>query len=378
MNSKIGLVLLFISLTLTLIYGIDKLTSENPSNSALIRIGLSDTDSSTCKICEEGEMYYESGCKRCIQDGVVLTAHVSNERFYSVGWSNDNAMYYGDDNCDGIKKTKNIVANENNTYYIEISKNNLLLETKFYEDENFSDLEESLSMQMCSNPTNLQYIRISNEDGKPSGSGGKLSGSVDDIQILQKIDNKIISTFSTSFDECTNNTCEDTWDLHNPDRIFVNTKTDSLSFSSEVSGTHDYVHLKLNEKLSDSWLLKFKFHIDELEEHPRGKGILKLDPDLRQILLGLPAIIFPFIGYGITRNMESKSFGVIMIVIGILILGGILLSLYQTNSLVIDDKSDLTSTLNTNLSLGILAISVLIIILGIKRMKIFMKKEFSN
>ena len=82
----------------------------------------------------------------------------------------------------------------------------------------------------------------------------------------------------------------------------------SLSFLSEVSGTHDYAHLKLDEKLSDSWTMKFVFHIDDLEQHPRGKGILNLDPNLRQILFGIPAIFLPIIGYVITRNSKSISF----------------------------------------------------------------------
>ena len=93
MHLKIGYAFLAISIFFIVIFGIDKITSENPSDSALIRIGLSDTDSSQCEICQEGEMYFESGCKRCIQDGIVLTAHVSNERFYSLGWSNDNGMW---------------------------------------------------------------------------------------------------------------------------------------------------------------------------------------------------------------------------------------------------------------------------------------------
>ena len=114
MRTKIGLIFLSVSIFFAILYGVDKMTSDNPSNGALLRIGLSDTDSSICKVCEEGEMYYESGCKRCIQDGVVMTAHVSNERFYSIGWSNDNGMYYGDNNCDGKKKTQNVFANENN------------------------------------------------------------------------------------------------------------------------------------------------------------------------------------------------------------------------------------------------------------------------
>jgi len=377
MHLKIGYAFLAISIFFIVIFGIDKITSENPSDSALIRIGLSDTDSSQCEICQEGEMYFESGCKRCIQDGIVLTAHVSNERFYSLGWSNDNGMYYGDQNCDGLKKTENVIANENTTYYVEMSKNDLLLETKFYEDSNFSKLNESVSIQMCSNPSDLQFIRITNEDGKPSGNGGKISGFIDEITILEN-NKKSLPIFSTSFDECVDNSCENVWKFHNPEKIFVNTKTNSLSFLSEVSGTHDYAHLKLDEKLSDSWTMKFVFHIDDLEQHPRGKGILNLDPNLRQILFGIPAIFLPIISYVITRNSTSISFGITMVIVGILILGGTLFNSYQNFSVTIDNNTELIPLLNTNLSLVIIAISILIIILGIIRMNVYHKKEFPN
>ena len=378
MHLKIGYTFLALSIFFIVIFGIDKATSENPSNGALIRIGLSDTDSSQCKICQEGEIYFESGCKRCQQDGIVLTAHVSNERFYSIGWSNDNGMYYGDQNCDGIEKTKNVIANENSTYYIEISKNDLLLETKFYEDRNFSKLNESVSIQMCSNPSDLQFIRITNEDGKPSGNGGKISGLIDEIMILEKNNDKSSPIFSTSFDDCIDNFCENVWKFHNPEKIFVDTKTDSLSFLSEVSGTHDYAHLKLNEKLPNSWTMKFIFHIDDIEEHPRGKGILNIDPILCQILFGIPAIFLPLIGYVITRNSKSIFFGITMIIIGISILGGTLFNSYQNFSLELENSTELIPLFNTNLSLVIIAISILIIILGIIRMNVSNKKEFPN
>ena len=111
MKNKIGYSFLFISLFCTLLYGLDKWTSDNPSDSSLIRIGLSDIDSSNCQVCELNEIYYESGCKRCIQDGIVLTAHVSNERLYNLGWSNNDGMYYGDNKCGGSKNFKNTSTN---------------------------------------------------------------------------------------------------------------------------------------------------------------------------------------------------------------------------------------------------------------------------
>jgi len=359
MKNKIGITLIIISLSSILLFGIDKWTSDNPSDSSLIRIGLSDIVSSSCNACELNEMYYESGCKRCIQDGIVLTSHVSNERFYSLGWSNDAGMYYGDTKCDGIKNFKNTFSNINDTYYVEIIKNNLSLKTNFYTDENFSSLKESVSIEMCSNPTNLQYIRISNEDGKPSGNGGKLSGYIDDIEIFNNVDEKTQTFFSTSFDECEDKTCNDLWTFRNPEKISINTEIDSLSFSSEVLGTNDYAHLKLDQKLPNSWLMKFKFHIDDLEEHPRGKGILKINPELRYIIFGIPALLSPIIGYAITRKSKSKYFGITMIIIGTLIISGI----------ISNQGLNLNSTIGIFQFVVIIPISILIIILGTKKMK---------
>jgi len=363
MKNKIGFSLIILSLLFAFLYGIDKLTSDNPSDSALIRIGLSDIDSSNCNICELNEIYYESGCKRCIQDSVVLTAHVSNERFYNLGWSKNNSMYYGDNKCNGLKNFENTFANPNDTYYVEIEKNNLFLQTNFYTDENFSNLKESVSIEMCSNPTNLQYIRISNEDGKPPGNGGKLSGYIDDIEIFDTVE-KPLPIFSSSFDECLDITCNDLWKFRNPEKIFINTETDSLSFSSEVLGTNDYAHLKLDNELGDSWKVYFKFHIDELEEHPRGKGILKIDPQLRQIFFGIPALIFPFISYVITRKTKSKYFGITMITTGILILGGVLSN----------QNFDGNNISSIYLNIIVIGLSILIIILGMLKMIVRTKK----
>lgn len=375
MKIEIGFILIFIALSFSILYGIDRFTAENPSNAALLRIGLSSIDSSTCKICEEGGMYYESGCKRCMQDGVVVSAHVSNEKFYTIGWSNDDAMYHGDSNCDGSKSIKNVTTNENETYYIQISKNNLLFETNFYNDKDFSDIKESTSFEMCSNPTNLQYVRITNEDGKPPANGGKLYGYIDDIKIWKNIDEQTTPTFSTSFNECVDKTCGNIWTLHNPNRIFVNPEINSLSFFSEVLGTHDYAHLKLDEELPDSWIMRFILHIDNLEEHPRGKGILNTDPSLLQIVFGIPALVLPFIGFGITRTIKSNSFGITMIIIGFLILSGIMFYQYQTNSLI--DFSD-NWEWKTYQNIGILGISILIIILGISKMELRKKGNMNE
>ena len=144
---KIGFILIFISLFFSILYGVDKITAENPNDAALIRIGLSDVDSSSCKICSPGELYYDSGCKRCIQDSVVLATSVANNRSFSLGWSNDYAMYYGDENCIGSKGFDNIKPIKNDTLYVEIIKNDLALTSNFYSDKNFLELRDETSIE---------------------------------------------------------------------------------------------------------------------------------------------------------------------------------------------------------------------------------------
>ena len=368
MINKIGFGLIILSLFLAFVYGTEKFTSDNPSDSALIRIGLSSIDSSSCKICELNEIYYESGCKRCIQDGIVLTAHVSNEKLYNIGWSQNNGMYYGDNNCDGLTLFENTSTKVNDTYYIEIEKNKLDLKTNFYTDKNFSNLQESVSIEMCSNPDNLQFIRISNEDGKPPGNGGKLSGYIDDIEIFDISNEKQLSIFSTSFDECLDSSCSNLWKFRNTEKISIDTKNNNLSFSSEVLGVNDYGHLRLDDELPDSWKMYFKFHINELEEHPRGKGILKIDPQLRQMVLGIPILILPLIGYGITRKIKSKIFGSLMIILGILI----------SSSMLINQNFDTNNIPSLYPSLFIIGLSILIIILGIFKMRIRKKINYET
>ena len=364
---KISIVLIAISLFFSIIYGADKTTSENPNDAASIYIGLSSIDSSSCKICSEGGIFYDSGCKRCIQDGVVLIAHVANERFYKLGWSNDDGMYYGDETCEGSKNFPNVITNENDTYWIEIVKDELELKSKIYTDANFSKLYDSTSITMCSNPTNLQYVRISNADGKPPGNGGKLFGYVDDIQIYShKIGSKNHeeNIFSTTFNECTNKTCDNKWIIQNPERIFVDPKKHYLQFLSAVTGTNDYVHLKLDTVLPDFWTMKFKFHIDELEPHPEGKGFLSIEPAYRQLIFGIPALVLPFISYIISRETNSKFLGSLILVSGIIILFGIIINF---DSLI--HNLDSTHIIDAIKSPIIIVISTFLIILGYWKIK---------
>jgi len=361
---KIGFILIFISLFFSILYGVDKITAENPNDAALIRIGLSDVDSSSCKICSPGEEYYNSGCKRCIQDSVVLTTSVSNTEFFNLGWSNNYAMYHGDEKCTGSKSFENIRPIKDDTVYVEIIKSDLTLTSNFYNDKNFSELSDRTSIEMCSNPTNLQYIRISNEDGKPAANGGKLFGSIDKIKIWNNSDKNKEPIFFTSFNECDDKTCDNQWVLQNSERIFINSENNVLEFFSEVTGTNDYAHLKLDEYLPNSWIMQFILHIDEVEDHPRGKGIFSIEPTSRQLFFGIPALILPLISYVVTRKSELGTLGIFMTISGVIIFGGLIMSINTLNEHMINNN-----IIRLSQFFGAISVSILVIILGIFKMK---------
>ena len=364
---KIAIILVAISLFSSILFGVDKITSENPSDAASIKIGLSSIDSSTCKICSEGGIFYDSGCKRCIQDGIMLTVPVSNDRFYELGWSNDNGMYYGDEKCDGSKNFSIVNTNENDTYWIEIIKDELELKSNIYSGSNFSELYDSTSITMCSNPTNLQYIRVSNEDGKPSGNGGKIFGYIDDIKIYnKKISSKNYdkAVFSTTFDECANKSCNNKWFLQNSERIFVESQKQHLQFLSAVTGTNDYAHFTLDTILPDSWTMRFKLHVDNLEPHPGGKGFLGIEPTDRQLIFGIPSFVLPFISYMISREISSKFLGSLIVVSGIIILLGLIINL---DSIIQNLYS--VNIMDTIKFPTIIVITVFLIILGCSKIK---------
>ena len=367
---KIAIILVIISLFSSILYGTDRVTSENPSDAATIKIGLSSIDSSSCKICSEGGIFYDSGCKHCIQDGVVLITHVANERFYKLGWSNDNSVNYGDERCNSSEPSENFsntILNENDTYWIEIVKDKLELKSSLYTDANFSMIHDSISMNMCSNPTNLQYVRVSNEDGKPPGNGGKLFGYIDDIKIYNKkisSENYDKAIFSTTFDECTNKSCNNKWVLRNPERIFVVPQKQHLQFLSTLTGTNDYAHFVLDTILPDSWTMRFKLHIDNIEPHPNGKGLLNIEPTYGQLIFGIPSFILPFISYMISREINSKFLGSLIVVSGIIILIGLTVNLGSLNQNL--DSIDIIHTIKHTITI---IIATFLIILGSWKIK---------
>lgn len=329
LKSKLAIILIVVSIFTGSLFGIDKLTSENPPDESFVFIGLSNKDSSSCNVCLKGGEYYNSGCKRCIQDGIVFSTDSKKDSHYKISWSNDNVINYGDKNCLGSIDFPLTQSKSGDVFWVEIIKNERIITSTLYNDGNFTNIQESVTLEMCSNPTNLQYFRISNNDGQSFGNGGKILGYIDDIKILEKSNSsrllennndktKII--FDENFSECESKTCDDSWILRDANMFYVDTEKENFHIDSQISGTIDYVHYDLGSPVSDNfWILQFKMVIDVLEEHPHGKGILNIDPQMRQFVLGIPTILLPFISYFIIKNSPSKPIGFLMIMNGIII-----------------------------------------------------------
>ena len=153
------------------------------------------------------------------------------------------------------------------------------------------------------------YIMQNFNDGKPMANGGKIIGSIDNIKIYdlteknQKIKNTEFNntyenlnlTYSEDFSNCETKTCNNSWVLQNPKTFFIDNENENFSFISEVSGTNDYAHFEFLEYItSDEWLMNLQLKIDEIDEHPRGKGVLNIDPSYRIFILVFSIILFTF------------------------------------------------------------------------------------
>jgi len=344
-NFQVSVILILISIVTGSFFGIDKFTSENPGDEASIYIGLSDKDSSSCDICMPGGEYYDSGCKRCVQDGISLTVDSIKNNYYAIAWNNNNVLGHGDKNCVARSNFLLTQPNSGDTFWVEIIKNKNIINSTFYTDKNFRNVFDSNSLKMCSIPNDLQYIKISNNDGQSFGNGGKILSYIDDIEIFEEDFNSSATfqendqillklIYQENFSECNSKTCNDTWVLQDPNMFYVDIDNKNFNINSQTSGTLDYAHHDLGIPLSnDFWILKFKMHIDTFEEHPHGKGILNLDPQLRQLLLGLPTFIFPLASFLIIKKSPSKLIGFLIIINGLIISLGILLQLILVQNL---------------------------------------------
>lgn len=351
------------------LFGIDKATSQNPQDSALIHIGLSDRDSSSCSMCMEGGAGFLSGCKSCIQDGVIFNTHVANENPYYLAWSNDDGMYYGDDKCDGVIKFPNTTSSSGDTYWVELTKHGKVITSSLYSDKDFTQLSDFVTTTMCSEPTDLRYFRISTEDGKDPGYGGRILGFIDDISLYEsdiispqddslKIDNSFL-IFENDFETCSSKTCDDLWTLQDPEMLYVDIENKNFYIDSQVTKSNDYAHFDLGEPIMDSWILRFKLHIEELDKNPQGKGIFQLEPTVRQILFGMPALVLPTTVLFLSKNQRNKKLSSLIILDGVIIFFGIL------SNLVINYQINNSLTILSNYLSLVMIFSIFIISFGV-------------
>ncbi len=303
MLKGIGILLILISITLTTILILDKNSENIISDSARLLIGLSNKDSFQCNACSIGGEYFENGCKHCEQDGIFFHIYTSQGNPYSTGWGNNNGLYLGDENCSGQKNFEMTKALSGDTYWVEIERKGIEFQTTLYTDHEFSNVFESNSVRMCSEPIDLKYLRIATEDGRPAGDGGRILGYIDNIELWEEN----ILVFDESFDLCIDKTCENQWVINNPNMIYIDTINKNLFFDSQVTETNDNIHYDIGEKVSDkNWILRFKLHIDELKEYPKNAGFIPLDKISRAIIFWIPIISFPIISIFLFKNLQNK------------------------------------------------------------------------
>ncbi len=296
---------LILSIILFSIYITDRVTSENPGDAANIIIGISSVDSNSCSECMIGGEFFESGCKKCIQDSISFRMKTSQDQPIISNWSKDKGMLYGDTNCSGQEILPNISVKDDQKFWIQMHKKNMKYTLTLFEEDTFSKKISSVTNSICSEPENLKFLRISMNDGKPKANGGQINGSIDNIKIYDlskknNIENSELNDsyknlnliFSEDFSDCKTDTCQNKWILQNSEKFFVNTNDGNFEFNSEITGTNDYAHYEFSKYItSNEWLMNLELQIKEIDEHPHGKGILNIDPVFRVIILGLAIIL---------------------------------------------------------------------------------------
>ena len=254
--NKIFLISL-ISIVLFSLFTIDRISSDNPSDPAYIHIGISDKDNSGCDECREGGIFYYGGCKKCQQDSMIFYTKTVDGSKYYVGWSNDNSMYRGDSECKGDKAFPYATAKSNDEFWVEMIRDDRKFTVTLYNDPNFQEIYDSQTIEMCSKPTDLQFFRITTEDGRPAGNGGKIEGYVDDIKIWNNIkkselsDSRQIPIFVEDFSSCIDKSCSNKWHLEDENVLFVDDVKKNFNFNSQVSATNNDAMYDLNQPLDD-------------------------------------------------------------------------------------------------------------------------------
>ena len=309
MKKNVAIITLILSILLFSIFSIDRITAENPGDAANIIIGISSVDSNSCSECMIDGEFFESGCKRCIQDSVSFRIKTAQNQPIISNWSNNNGMLYGDDKCSGQEIMSDISVNDNQIFWIQMHKKNSEYKLSLFEEESFTNKISNVSNSMCSEPENLKFLRVSMNDGKPIANGGKIVGSIDNIKIYDLTKNERNSdenktfqnlnlVYSENFSNCETKSCNNTWVLQDPEVFFIDVNKENFVFDSQVTGSNDYAHFEFDDYISsDEWLMSLQLQIDKIDEHPHGKGIFKIDPSYRFLIIGfsIPLFIFSLI-----------------------------------------------------------------------------------
>ena len=370
MFTKKILIISLISIILFSLFSIDRISSDNPSDPAYIHIGTSNKDTSGCNECKEGGIFYYGGCKKCPQDSMILYTKTVDESRYYLGWSNDNSMYRGDSECEGNKAFPYATAKSNDNFWVEMIREDLKFTITLYNDPNFQEIYDSQTIQMCSKPTDLQFLRITTEDGKPAGNGGQIEGHIDDIKIWNNVKksqlNNLIQTpiFIENFSSCEDKSCENKWHLEDDNVLFVDNIKKNFYFNSQVSATNDDALYYLDKPLDDeNWILHFKFHIDKIIEHPHGKGIFEIDPELRRNMLAIPALILSIFSVGVFYKFGNSNDSKFLIINGVVILIETLLILIIKDPILPNNINSINLILWTTP----IIVSIVIIAVGISK-----------
>lgn len=384
MSIKIALILVVVALGLASLYVADKKNEIMLGDATRLIIGLSSLDSSGCKACSlDGEFYY-NGCKHCFQDSMSIHTHSSDGQPYEISWGKNQGLYQGDNVCTGNKFFPTAKAKSGDTYWVEMIRNDQNFTITLYNDKEYLNKFDQASIELCSSPTNLRYLRISTEDGRPAVNGGRYIGYIDDIKIwnntelkmgtISEITNPNLTIYSENFDECKTKTCNG-WVLQNPNLLYVDIKNNNFHFDSSVTATNDNAHYDLGSPLSDkSWMMRFKLQLDLVEKYPDGPGFLPFSRIIRGLILGIPALVLPIFSYYMTKNMPSKLLGTLIAVTGGLIF---------VSMLYFSTQQDLVQIINSEvnmskLKLAYMAFSVFIIIMGISKIIKSTKRNQAN
>ena len=368
---KILEVFFLISIVLISTYVFDKITSENPTDSANIIIGISNIDSESCLQCLSDGESFDRGCKACPQDNINFRVKSIESKPFISSWSKNNAMFYGDDQCTGEISLPFIKAETNKEYWTEIKLKDSKSTVTIYDDKNFESEISTVTNKICTLPSELKFLRFSMNDGQPAANGGRLIGTIDNIQIFDsvRIDGnsdksitELVKIYEEDFSNCNTKECK-TWTLQNPNAFFVDTEKNLFYFDSSVSGTNDYAHYELSKSLSETeWILRLVLSFDSIDEFPHGKGLLQITPTERNLFFLLPSLLIamPAAFFSIKRKSLRSSVMIIIFYSILFVTSIIPLSL---NNFILENQS----LEKFVITIGLVILSSVFLILGISK-----------